>query len=108
MSDPLGIMVGVAAATVAQPDTGAWLGHVAARGRARQPLIATSRFVGVTYTGEVEVGGPADIRAIDGLTLAKVAVGPMNNNAYLLRDNATGQGLLIDAAAEAGTLLQLI
>ncbi len=29
MSDPLGIMVGVAAATVAQPDTGAWLGHVA-------------------------------------------------------------------------------
>jgi glyoxylase-like metal-dependent hydrolase (beta-lactamase superfamily II) len=62
----------------------------------------------VTYTGEVAVGGPADIREIDGLTLAKVAVGPMNNNAYLLRDNATGQGLLIDAAAEAGTLLRLI
>jgi glyoxylase-like metal-dependent hydrolase (beta-lactamase superfamily II) len=54
------------------------------------------------------VGGPADIREIDGLTLAKVAVGPMNNNAYLLRDKATGQGLLIDAAAEAGTLLRLI
>jgi glyoxylase-like metal-dependent hydrolase (beta-lactamase superfamily II) len=64
--------------------------------------------VGVTYTGEVEVGGPADIREIDGITLAKVAVGPMNNNAYLLRDSATGQGLLIDAAAEAGTLLRLI
>jgi len=44
------------------------------------------RFVGVTYTGEVDVGGPADIREIDGVTLAKVAVGPMNNNAYLLRD----------------------
>ena len=54
------------------------------------------------------MGGPADIREIDGVTLAKVAVGPMNNNAYLLRDNATGQGLLIDAAAEAGTLLRLI
>ncbi len=64
--------------------------------------------MGVTYTGEVEVGGPAGIREIDGITLAKVAVGPMNNNAYLLRDNATGQGLLIDAAAEAGTLLRLI
>jgi glyoxylase-like metal-dependent hydrolase (beta-lactamase superfamily II) len=62
----------------------------------------------VTYTGDVEVGGPADIREIDGVTLAKVAVGPMNNNAYLLRDNATGQALLIDAAAEAETLLRLI
>jgi glyoxylase-like metal-dependent hydrolase (beta-lactamase superfamily II) len=62
----------------------------------------------VTYTGDVEVGGPADIREIDGVTLAKVAVGSMNNNAYLLRDNATGQALLIDAAAEAQTLLRLI
>jgi glyoxylase-like metal-dependent hydrolase (beta-lactamase superfamily II) len=62
----------------------------------------------VTYTGEVEVGGPADIREIDGITMSKVAVGPMNNNAYLLRDNATGQALLIDAAAEPERLLGLI
>src|SRR5580698_2908502 len=31
----------------------------------------------------------------------------MNNNAYLLRD-ATGQGLLIDAAAEPDPLIELI
>jgi glyoxylase-like metal-dependent hydrolase (beta-lactamase superfamily II) len=62
----------------------------------------------VTYTGNVEVGGPADTREIDGITMTKVAVGPMNNNAYLLRDNATGRALLIDAAAEPGTLIKLI
>ncbi|HEX4834361.1 MAG TPA: MBL fold metallo-hydrolase [Trebonia sp.] len=62
----------------------------------------------MTYTGEVEVGGAADTREIDGITLTKVAVGPMNNNAYLLRDGASGQALLIDAAAEAGTLLALV
>jgi len=62
----------------------------------------------VTYTGEVTVGGPADTREIDGITLAKVAVGPMDNNAYLLRDNSTGQALLIDAAAEPARLLDLI
>ena len=62
----------------------------------------------MTYTGNVEVGGPADTREIDGITMTKVAVGPMNNNAYLLRDNATGRALLIDAAAEPGTLIKLI
>jgi glyoxylase-like metal-dependent hydrolase (beta-lactamase superfamily II) len=62
----------------------------------------------VTYTGEVTVGGPADTREIDGITLTKVAVGPLNNNAYLLRDNTTGQALLIDAAAEPARLLELI
>ena len=40
--------------------------------------------------------------------MSKVAVGPMNNNAYLLRDNTTGQALLIDAAAEPDRLMGLI
>jgi len=62
----------------------------------------------VTYTGEVEVGGPADTREIDAITLTKVAVGPMNNNAYLLRDNTTGQAPLIDPAAESDRLISLI
>ncbi|MDT4959408.1 MAG: hypothetical protein QOD31_3207, partial [Pseudonocardiales bacterium] len=34
-----------------------------------------------TYTGEVEVGGPMDVRRLPGLTIAKLAVGPMSNNA---------------------------
>ncbi len=54
-----------------------------------------------TYTGAVQVGGPVDVRHLPGLTIAKVAVGPMSNNAYLLRCTATGEGLLIDAANEA-------
>ncbi len=39
-----------------------------------------------------------------GLTITKLAVGPMSNNAYLLRDPSTGEGLLIDAANEADRL----
>ena len=62
----------------------------------------------MTYTGEVEVGEAADVREIDSITLSKVAVGPMNNNAYLLRDNSSGQALLIDAAAEPDRLRALI
>jgi len=62
----------------------------------------------VTYTGEVVVGGPSDTREIDGLIVTKIAVGPMNNNAYLLRDASTGQGLLIDAANEPGRLIEMI
>jgi glyoxylase-like metal-dependent hydrolase (beta-lactamase superfamily II) len=60
-----------------------------------------------TYTGEVEVGGPADVRELPGLTISKVAVSEMANNAYLLRCTATGQALLIDAAAEPDTLRRL-
>src|ERR1700733_934336 len=62
----------------------------------------------MTYTGNVSVGGPADTRELPGLTITKVAVGPMNNNAYLLRCTQTGELALIDAANEAGTLLGLI
>ena len=62
----------------------------------------------MTYTGEVRVGGPSDTREIDGLTVTKIAVGPMDNNAYLLRCASTGQGLLIDAANEAGRLIEMI
>ncbi|MFF8712521.1 MBL fold metallo-hydrolase [Streptomyces sp. NPDC015184] len=62
----------------------------------------------MTYSGAVRVGGPADVHELTDLMISKVAVGAMNNNAYLLRCRATGEQLLIDAAAEAGTLLRLI
>ncbi len=62
----------------------------------------------MTYTGNVTVGGPPDSREIDGLTITKLAVGPMDNNAYLLRDTSTGEALLVDAANEAPRLIQLI
>ncbi|MFG2075043.1 MBL fold metallo-hydrolase [Nonomuraea maritima] len=62
----------------------------------------------MTYTGDVQVGGPADVRELPAVTISKLAVGPYDNNAYLLRCTATGEGLLIDAAAEADRLLALI
>ncbi|MEU2247734.1 MBL fold metallo-hydrolase [Streptomyces sp. NPDC019224] len=62
----------------------------------------------MTYSGAVRVGGPADVHELTDLMISKVAVGPMDNNSYLLRCRATGEQLLIDAADEAGTLLRLI
>jgi glyoxylase-like metal-dependent hydrolase (beta-lactamase superfamily II) len=62
----------------------------------------------MTYTGDVTVGGPADERELGSLTITKLAVGPMDNNAYLLVDRATGEGLLIDAANEGDRLLSLV
>src|SRR3954462_15612020 len=60
------------------------------------------------YTGDVEVGGPADVRELPGLTITKLAVSDMANNAYLLRDTASGEALLIDAAAEPEALFAMI
>lgn len=61
------------------------------------------------YTGEVAPGGAPDVRELPGLTITKLAVDPeMSNNAYLLRCNATGSQLLVDAAAEPERLLPLV
>jgi glyoxylase-like metal-dependent hydrolase (beta-lactamase superfamily II) len=42
------------------------------------------------------------------LTITKLSVGPMDNNAYLLRCRRTGEQLLVDAANEADRLLALV
>lgn len=62
----------------------------------------------VSYSGDTRVGGPADLRELPQLTITKLAVGPMDNNAYLLRCRATGEAVLIDAAAEADRILEMI
>ncbi|SDR26282.1 MBL fold metallo-hydrolase [Thermostaphylospora chromogena] len=62
----------------------------------------------MTYTGDVTPGGPADVRVLPDLTISKMEVGGFGNNAYLLRCNETGDGLLIDAAADPDRLLKLI
>jgi glyoxylase-like metal-dependent hydrolase (beta-lactamase superfamily II) len=62
----------------------------------------------MSYSGNVTVGGPAETRELPGLSITKVAVGPMDNNAYLLRCAQTGELALIDAAAEPATILDLI
>ncbi|MDI2126280.1 MBL fold metallo-hydrolase [Yinghuangia seranimata] len=61
-----------------------------------------------TYHGAVKVGGSPAVRELAHLIITKVAVGPYDNDCYLLRCRATGEQLLIDAANDAGTLLTLI
>ncbi|MEV0734017.1 MBL fold metallo-hydrolase [Polymorphospora sp. NPDC050346] len=60
------------------------------------------------YTGDVAPGGPPDVRELDDLVITKLSVGPMENNAYLLRCRASGDQVLIDAANEAPRLLELV
>ncbi|MGW3254754.1 MBL fold metallo-hydrolase [Streptomyces fungicidicus] len=62
----------------------------------------------MTYSGRVTVGGPADVHELKDLMITKIAVGPMDNNAYLLRCRATDEQVLIDAANDAETLLGTI
>ena len=60
------------------------------------------------YTGHVEPGGPAIRRTLDELTVTKVSVGPMDNNAYLLVCRSSGDALLIDAANDPERLSDLV
>lgn len=61
----------------------------------------------MAYTGDVTVGGPAHVRELTELIISKIAVGPYNNNCYLLRCRRTGAQLLVDAADAPDTLLAL-
>ena len=60
------------------------------------------------YNGRVEVAGPADVHELGRLVISKLAVGPYNNNVYLLRCRQTGAQVLVDAAAEPGRIMDLI
>ncbi|GAA2516705.1 MBL fold metallo-hydrolase [Pilimelia columellifera] len=62
----------------------------------------------MSYTGHVEPGGAVGVRELAALSISKLSVGPMDNNAYLLRCHATGDQLLIDAANEPQRLLELV
>jgi len=62
----------------------------------------------MAYTGKVSVGGAPDVRELTDLIVTKVAVGPMDNNAYLLRCRFTDEQVLIDAADEPDTLLAMV
>lgn len=60
-----------------------------------------------TYTGHQEPGTAAR-RTLPNASIIKVSVGPMDNNAYLVTSNSTGETLLIDAANDADVLLDVI
>lgn len=61
-----------------------------------------------TYSGHVEPGGAASTRELSKITITKISVGPMDNNAYLLVDKETSEALLIDAANDPERLTDLI
>lgn len=60
------------------------------------------------YSGHTDPGGAAIRRDLDALSITKVSVGTMDNNAYLLVCRATNEALLIDAAAEPDRLADLV
>lgn len=61
-----------------------------------------------SYTGHTDPGGPAARRELDALSVTKLSVGPMDNNAYLLVCRATREALLIDAASEPERIADLV
>lgn len=62
----------------------------------------------MSYTGHVTARGPAASKQLQDLTITKVSVGPMDNNAYLLRCGRTGEQLMVDAANDAERLLGVV
>ncbi|GAB3300482.1 MBL fold metallo-hydrolase [Epidermidibacterium keratini] len=60
------------------------------------------------YTGHVDAGQTSGVRRAGALEITKASVGPMDNNAYLLRSVATGDAILIDAANEPERLVELV
>jgi glyoxylase-like metal-dependent hydrolase (beta-lactamase superfamily II) len=61
-----------------------------------------------SYSGHTDPGGAAIRRDLDALSITKVSVGPMDNNAYLLVCRATNEALLVDAANEPDRLADLV
>lgn len=60
------------------------------------------------YTGHIDAGGGPAVRELSNLVISKISVGGMDNNSYVLRCRETGEGVLIDASADAPRLLDLI
>ena len=57
-----------------------------------------------SYSGHTDAGGPAIRRDLEALSISKLSVGPMDNNAYLLVCRHTGEAVLIDAANDAARI----
>lgn len=62
----------------------------------------------MSYDGHVEAGSTSEPIRTSALEITKASVGPMDNNCYILRCTATGNGLLIDAANEPERLVDLV
>jgi glyoxylase-like metal-dependent hydrolase (beta-lactamase superfamily II) len=60
------------------------------------------------YTGQVDPGGPSEVRELEHVVIRKASVSTMANNCYLLTSKATGAQLLIDAADDPARMLELV
>jgi glyoxylase-like metal-dependent hydrolase (beta-lactamase superfamily II) len=60
------------------------------------------------YTGHVEPRGEPSSRDRADITIAKLSVGPMDNNTYLLVCKHTNEAVLIDAANDGSRIINLI
>ncbi len=60
------------------------------------------------YTGHAELLGPPVTRVLPDITISKLSVGPMDNNAYLLVCLETGDALLIDAADDSERIADML
>src|SRR6478609_12039804 len=60
------------------------------------------------YTGHVDPNGAPATRELADLTITKLSVGPMDNNAYLLVCKHNGGAVLIDAANDADRIIELL
>ncbi|OZG29501.1 MBL fold metallo-hydrolase [Williamsia sp. 1138] len=61
-----------------------------------------------TYTGDFSESEVPQRKSTPKATIVKLSVGPMDNNVYVITDKSTGKALLIDAANDADTLIELI
>ena len=61
-----------------------------------------------SYTGHVDPQGSPATRDLADITITKLSVGPMDNNAYLLTCKHTNESVLIDAANDADRILDLL
>jgi glyoxylase-like metal-dependent hydrolase (beta-lactamase superfamily II) len=60
------------------------------------------------YSGHVDPRGTPATRELREITITKLSVGPMDNNAYLLVCKHTGEAVLIDAANDADRIAALL
>lgn len=68
----------------------------------------TSITIDDDYSGHIEPGSGVARRTVQGATIIKASVGPMDNNAYIVTCANTGKSLLIDAANDAERLATLL
>lgn len=62
----------------------------------------------MTYVSDVQPGQAPSRLDLPGLTMWKLSVSDMHNNVYLLKDAATGEALLIDAADDDAAIRELL